>query len=281
MKSNNKILKALDIIIPAICIVAALSAAIYIFVVKKQYSAAENQYKEIEQIAGITEHPKDMNIVKNGEVGKDTDADEKDPYEETFLNLNIDFEALEEINPDVVGWLYIPILDLSYPVVQGTDNEYYLNHIYDGDANFSGSIMLDCENNPDMTDHNTFIYGHHMKNKTMFGILSNILKNPDLIDDDPYIYYYTRDHAYKYRMFSTFVTTTNSFVYLMSDNRDQLNAYLEKTDMVNLYKKEENRKMYPNSVKNIITLSTCNGTHTDRRTIVQAYLNDDYLIPAF
>ena len=77
------------------------------------------------------------------------------------------------MNPNVIGWIEIPGLSISYPVVQGTDNAYYLHHLFTGEYNSSGSIFADWHNQPDFADPNTIVYGHNMKNGSMFGTLSH------------------------------------------------------------------------------------------------------------
>ena len=73
--------------------------------------------------------------------------------------------------PDVVGWIVIEGTNIHYPVVQGIDNNYYLNHLPDGTANRSGSIMLDADNLPDWSDDLNVVHGHRMRTGDMFGSL--------------------------------------------------------------------------------------------------------------
>lgn len=80
----------------------------------------------------------------------------------------INFEELRRINPDVVAWLVIPGTSIEYPVVQTTDNETYLKKTFDGGANAAGTIFLDYESRRDLAGFHSIVYGHHMKNKTMF-----------------------------------------------------------------------------------------------------------------
>ncbi|MFR3321064.1 MAG: sortase domain-bontaining protein [Lachnospiraceae bacterium] len=79
------------------------------------------------------------------------------------------------MNSDIVGWLRIRALDISYPVVQGKDNDYYLHRTFEKTDNFAGCLFVNSYNMGDFTDQNTIIYGHNMKNGSMFGKLSRIL----------------------------------------------------------------------------------------------------------
>lgn len=96
---------------------------------------------------------------------------EKEKEEPQSRYLEIDFAGLKAVNPDVIAWIQILALDISYPVVQGKDNAYYLHHLFSGESNINGSIFVDCHNQPDFTDQNTIVYGHNMKNGSMFGTL--------------------------------------------------------------------------------------------------------------
>lgn len=89
----------------------------------------------------------------------------------------VSFAALAEINPDVVGWLKLDGTVIDYPVVQGSDNEYYLSHMFNGDINVvMGSLFLDCEANPQFKDRNTLLFGHHTNNGSMFCVLEEYKK---------------------------------------------------------------------------------------------------------
>ena len=74
-----------------------------------------------------------------------------------------DFSKLIGVNPDTVGWLFIPGTKINYPIVQTTDNDKYLHTGFNGEDNVAGSIFLDYESEPDMTGRNNIIYGHNMK----------------------------------------------------------------------------------------------------------------------
>ena len=124
-----------------------------------EYQEGEDTYEEL---ASFVEEPEDTPKPDGGEP----DA-EPDGY------LKIDFEGLQAVNPDVIAWIDIPGLSISYPVVQGIDNAYYLHHLFTGEYNSSGSIFADWHNQPDFADPNTIGYGHNMNNGSMFGTLSH------------------------------------------------------------------------------------------------------------
>lgn len=312
MKTNVKelFLKFLDLLIPIAGLAAIAIAGFYLYGVYHERSVASNEYAKVQEAAGVDELPEDMD---ESEPIDDNQAD-MEAYRQTFKNLHVNFKALEEINGDVIGWLYIPTLKISYPVLQSTDNDYYLHHTIEGTENSAGSIFMDAECNPDMNDFNTFFYGHAMKNRSMFGSLKDLLSKPELIDADPFVYYYTKDHAYKYRIVSTYITRQGSDAYAISENREQFYNYMVRVSKWNTYKNGlvpvEDDGNYGNvdwdnvtaeqldnidkilsfsdiyklgtgeevDIDKIITLSTCSGSGTGQRRIIQAYLYDEYKI---
>ena len=110
-----------------------------------------------------------------------------------------DFERLYEINPDLVCILNIPSLNLMYPVVQGTDNEEYLTHTFEGNKNPAGCLFLDYENDLSCTDKNILIYGHNMKDGSMFGSLKKIL-DPGFDKAGTRAYVITEDGTQSYKL---------------------------------------------------------------------------------
>lgn len=270
-KSKSKLMKILDVLVPVVCLVVVLSAGYYLYSVNHEYDVAVDEYKSLEQVAGIEEYPVDMDV----ETTVSDDTPEYDPYHVTFRNLNIDFETLAQINKDICGWLYVPSLQLSYPIVQGQDNDYYLKHTYEGVKNSSGSIFIDSENKNDFSEPNTFIYGHNMKNDSMFGLLKELITHQQWIDSNPEVYIYTKNHAFKYKIFACYQTNNGSFTYYLSENDEQLQNYLEKVQQANLY--VNGKSINLKDKKQIITMSTCAGVNTSQRTIVHAYLFDEYL----
>mgnify|MGYP000782800669 FL=1 len=100
-------------------------------------------------------------------INKPAEA-ETQPDEDDTIWPEVDFSVLREINPDIVAWIYIEGTKINYPIVQGGDNSYYLKHLFSGEWNGSGCIFLDFRNDVSFADRHSIIYGHHMKNGTMF-----------------------------------------------------------------------------------------------------------------
>ena len=115
----------------------------------------------------------------------------------------VDFEALRENGPDIIGWLSLPDTAINYPVTQTDNNEYYLHHLYDGTYNKVGCLFADYENQADFSDRNTIIYGHNMRDGSMFAAL-NEYGEQGYYDGHPQMYLVTPDGGYVMEVFSAF-----------------------------------------------------------------------------
>lgn len=108
-----------------------------------------------------------------------TDTDD-DGADIDMAKLTVDWDALLAVNPDTVGWVYIPNTPVNYPIVQGPDNEYYLTHDFDGASGWIaefGSVFLEASNKRDWSDACSFVFGHHLNDGSMFAVIGNI-SNP-------------------------------------------------------------------------------------------------------
>lgn len=189
---------------------------------------------------------------------------------EYYPALNIDFEKLQEINQDFLGVLYIPALDLKYPVAHSKDNAEYLHRTFEGTSNPSGCIFMDKDNSADFSDNNTLIYGHNMKNETMFGSLKRFSKDSALAKDDPYFYIYTKDRVYKYNIFSYRTVSTSDSLYNPFSGDDAYDRYVQKALTGNQgdFPQKTDFSLRPN----LMTLSTCWGTGHVYNFVVQGAL---------
>lgn len=184
----------------------------------------------------------------------------------------VDFESLESINQDLVGWLRLDALDLSYPIVQTDDNDYYLHKTFEGTDNFAGCIFIDHLNDPKFGDSNTIVYGHNMKNGSMFGTLHN-LSDRTVYAKDPYFWIYTPDKTYKFHIFSCRTVETGSSTYTIKfSTKDDYLEYLK--DAANASEVICDSMTLDASDK-IVTLSTCTGNEATR-FVVQGKLVRTY-----
>lgn len=189
--------------------------------------------------------------------------------------LTIDFDALKSINSEFVGIIHIPVLDLTYPIAQADNNSDYLTKTFEGSTNSSGCIYLDYLSSPDFTDWNTYIYGHNMKNQTMFGSLKLFMQDEDLCDEDPYIYIYLEDQVLAYRIFAYYTTTVGSEVYVDFYDEDGYDDYISMAISGSMYSLESGVIDWTER-PNILTLSTCYSTGHKYNFIVQGALEASY-----
>lgn len=179
------------------------------------------------------------------------------------IPLRVDFDALQEENPDIVGWLYCKDTPINYPVVQGEDNQYYVHHMTDGSYNAGGAIFLDFRNDSGFQDWNSVLYGHNMRNKSMFGSLENY-KQQSYYDEHPVIWLLTRECAYRINLYAGFVTMADSESYTMFQTEDEFAAYLDTVAEKSTFTSRVER----DNIRKIITLSTCSYEYNAARYVL-------------
>jgi len=169
----------------------------------------------------------------------------------------------QELNPDTIGYLKIEGTKVDYPVVQGTDNEYYLNYTFDHIKATKGAIFLDCsvEFDPLNLPRHLLFHGHHMRDGSMFQNVA-LYKGEKFFYDHPYISFETLYQETVWQVFSVYVCDSNEYVPMAFRSDETYMAYLDKT---------AKRTLFPADVAltaedRIMTLNTCsyefNGAHT-------------------
>lgn len=206
---------------------------------------------------------------KPGSVAaKEKAARERAKAKKIVPPIQVNFWSLQEINPDVVGWIYSEGTTINYPVVQGSDNSYYLKHLMDGSYNADGSIFVDSNNRSGFVDGNTIIYGHNMKDGMMFADLLNYA-DQTYYEAHPVIWLLTPKRNYQIVLFAGYTTDGNSDTYTIFDSADDaLYTYgeerIQKSDFqtdVKLKKGEQ-----------LVVLSTCAYSKENARYAVHGIL---------
>ncbi|MCD8355071.1 MAG: class B sortase [Clostridia bacterium] len=191
------------------------------------------------------------------------------------IEIPIDFAALQQENPDIYAWIRIPDTEIDYPILQSsTDNSYYLNHTVDHQEGYPGSIYTENLNAKDFSDPNTVIYGHKMRNTTMFGGLYQY-QDQSYMQEHSEILIYTPDHIRIYKVFAA-VTYDNRHIMYSFDFSDveQYQAYLDSLKAVRNMATCWDESIDVTVEDRIITLSTCNGNDA-QRFLVEAVLVDE------
>lgn len=235
-------------IILVIAIVVFAVSAYKLYGIFSEYNKGDKEYQKIQD------------LVINTEKKDDT-------KEETF---SVDFEKLLEMNSDVVGWIrFDEPSEINYPVVQGRDNEEYLKRTFEANTNKLGTLFVDVNNPGDFSGRNTFIYGHNMKNGSMFAQLLKY-KDDSFYKEHPYFYIYTPDGKVRtYEIFSAGVVKDTSDSYIMEYADDA--AFQTYIDYI------KQQSAYPTSAEvttasKIVSLSTCTNVRDDERFLVHGVM---------
>lgn len=179
----------------------------------------------------------------------------------------VDFEALAQVNSDIVGWLYIPGTVINYPLVQGADNDYYLTHLFDGKTNSSGCIFLDSGAAGDFSAMNSVLHGHHMKNGSMFAGICEY-KDPVYFEAHPTGLLLTPGGNYEVRFFSGYVCATDSDAWNSVFSEADHGPWLEERARLSCFGSD----VTPTTEDKVLTLSTCSYEFKDARFVLHGIL---------
>ncbi len=220
----------------------------------------------------------------NTGMTEDTESEEV-TTEEDFLaadgaeipEKNLNWEQLRAANEDIYAWIYIPETNVDYPVLQDAeDDEYYLMHNLDGSYGYPGCIFSQILNSKTFDDYNTVLYGHNMKDGTMFRTL-HYYQNEEFFYNNPYFYIYMENGVLVYQIFAAY-NTGDAHILNTYDLRTEQGfaSYIEKikTDApAGGYIRDD---VDITTENHIVTLSTCTE-QSDERFLVQAVLvNDEF-----
>ncbi len=188
--------------------------------------------------------------------------------QEDFKLFDVDFNNLISKNKDIVGWIYLPNSPINYPVLQSANNEDYLYTLYNGKHNKAGSIFIDCRTNDFLNNRNTIIYGHNMKNGTMFGILKRY-KRQSFYDKNPVIYYITPQNKYEIHLFAGLTTDISSTVFDINTTDTNFEAFMQKIKKSSTFMSS----VEYSAGDKVVTLSTCVGnSNSNNRFVVLGIL---------
>lgn len=259
-KDENKV-KELNIVMLRIIIITCILIGLILLFA---YKFLEN--KDNRAIEKITDQ-----IMEQIDIQDYVQEDIQDVKEEGYISSYYQeyskiYNDLLKINKDTIGWLTVNDTKVNYPVVQTKDNDYYLDHAYDGTKNIAGWIFSDYRNDMDNISKNTIIYGHSgLKGEIMFSTLKNVLKkswysNTKNLD----ISFSIKDKNITWRIFSVYtIDDTNDYLNIDFNSNEEFLTFIEKITKrsINDFKVEveENDK--------ILTLSTCYKDNTKRLVI--------------
>ena len=277
MSRRRKRTKTLGDVIRLIVMLAALAVFLYsgytLYGFYKEYKKSSDEYDNLENSYAVDQEQESENIdnLEDDDALQSISGQEvrtvfEDGEEKTLpvLKNPIDFTQLLSVNRDIVGWLRIRALDISYPVVQGKDNDYYLHRTFEKTDNFAGCLFVNSYNMGDFTDQNTIIYGHNMKNGSMFGKLKNF-NDPEVFKKSRYFWIFTPDFIYQYRIFSASVVDKTGLTYQISFTDDEFDQFISRAYSNSVV---DNQDVTVTKEDRIVTLSTCTGDDSTRFVVM-------------
>lgn len=227
-KKNRRWPRALAIVVSAVVLIVSLVQVIRI---QQGYARARHEYEQLQ----LDEGP-----------GEEKGAPAAD--------------ALQAINADYTGWLWIEDTSISYPVVRGQDNQKYLTHTFMGNYNPAGSIFMDFRNEGDFSSFHTILYGHNMRDGSMFGSLKEYL-DESFLQAHPIIEVHMANQRLQYRIFAVRQSDVYDAAY---------QTHFENEAALAAFAKEYGA---PVGTSRMLTLSTCTNSADDtERLMVHAAL---------
>ncbi len=237
-------------IVLVIAIAVFCVSGFQLFKIFKGYYDGRSEYDKVRELAVEDENPDE------GEDGGDA------------LRFNVDFDELLRINPDTIGWIrFAPEPSIiNYPVVQGKDNDEYLHKTFSANENTLGAIFLNVDNNPNFNDKNSIVYGHRMRDGSMFRHIQDY-DNKAFWEANPYFYIYTKDgRELTYKVSSMGEVEDTSECYRTEFGTDEdFQKFLDMTKQISMY--DTGVEVTTND--RIVTLSTCTSASDNHRFVVR------------
>lgn len=196
-------------------------------------------------------------------IEKEIVIEEQEKKEVDYNQIEVEkLKKLNEEYPNIIGWIKIPNTSIDYPVVQGKDNEFYLDHDYKGNYNVFGAIYLEKDNDKSFTDENSVIYGHRANTKQMF---YDLLKYQDkeFAENNNIVKIITLDGVNEYEIFASYEADPYENFRAVSYEKKELNELKSRIDEKNVLDLS-----YPDDAENILTLQTC--LVNDNRFVIHA-----------
>ena len=247
-------------------LIGILAAAIFLYsgykVCNYYYEARQSSTVTDDLIGKAVETVQDLQPESNTEFNLVAEPTE-------YVPITVDFSILQAENEDIIAWIYCEDTPINYPIVQSKDNSYYLRRLTDGSWNMSGTLFLDFRCNADFSDSTSIVYGHNMKNDSMFGILPNYGEQ-SYFDQHPTMYLLTPETDYRVDLFAGFVTPADSEIYSLQRSDEERQAFITKA-------KEQSDFQADVEVTEddcLLVLSTCSYEYSDARYVLIGKLTE-------
>ena len=283
---KNKVIRKVLVYTISIILVAGIVGGVIAFKNAREQAELEATYTDPlpvmtqeEMEALYDEHKSDGEAVEEvtEEAAEELPEESVEENEDgVYAGCPVDFAGMWEVNEDVYAWITVPGTVIDYPILQHeTDNTYYLNYNIDGSYGYPGCIYTENLNSKDFTDNNTVIYGHNMKNGSMFAGLHKF-EDAGFFEENTKVYIYTPEREYEYTIFAAYIYDDRHLLYSFDfANEEVYAAYLEDIQNMRSMNALIRDDITVTSEDKIITLVTCIGNQPSKRLLVQAVLNPD------
>lgn len=216
-------------------------------------------YQLFLRVKGDLDFKKVQEEIQTVKMSTSTDVDSKQAEIE-------EFNVLKKDNPNLVAWISIPGTEIDFPVVQGKDNNFYLNHDYKGSYNVYGAPYLDKDNDDSFNDQNSTIYGHNIRGERIFGKLLNY-QDPNYLKNAPTIKLLTAEGKKSYEIRAVYIADPYDNYRSKNYEGDSWKKFTDRWSEKNILKFQ-----IPSKEDKILTLQTC--VKNDRRLVIHALKSD-------
>lgn len=261
----TRLRKLLPLLIILFCSACSIIYGLYHIIYSQiESSACEQSYELTAQY--VTPVPANN---ANHKTISTADTQVERPFQDTVFP-KVDFEALEAMNSDIVGWIQIDETKINYPIVQGENNSYYLSHLYDKKSNSAGCIYLDYRNKDDFSDRNNVIYGHYVRNGSMFGDLHKY-KESDYSLSHPTFQIMTPTANFVVEIFAVSIVSVYEDGWRMTFDDDQA---FEDWLAFCIDKSIVDMGVNPTKDDRVVTLSTCTYESGNSRLLIYGIIHE-------
>ena len=267
---NNEQKKLLYKILLVIFLIIFVACIVILIYQKKVQEDAEQRFEDlanmtIETESNEVEEERETEVTEEPEI-LDVEIPEK----------NLDWNALYKENEDIYAWIYIPNTNVDYPILQHpTELDYYLNRNLDGSSGYPGCIYTQNLNSTDFMDPMTVIYGHNMKNGSMFQTLHDFADGA-FFEENKYVYIYTPDASYVYEIFAAYEYSDKHLLYTNDfESPESFEVYLDGVKATRGMSDHVRETTEVDGYSHVITLSTCISGKPNNRWLVQAVMLND------
>lgn len=258
-EEKRKILTARNGIIGILLVVMVVSGVGYI----REQMASRRQKEQQESLAQIASQTTEETTRESSEAETETET------EPAYVSP-IDFEALRAKNPDTVGWIRVPDTRIDYPIVQSEDNSEYLHTDFEGRDSVYGTVYLDCDSRPDFSGWNNPVYGHHMKDGSMFKDVVKF-KDQDFFREHRYFEIYTPERTIHLKALACYYSDSSGIVRKTRfSSRESFDAWME--ERLSPCRFAEVPEV---PVDSMFVLVTCSYEQDDARTLLYAVEVDE------